>query len=60
MPQLVAGATVLTGAGIDADQFTLFVATAQDMTTRLAAEIADMDFLLPDERERAAATHRVH
>ena len=60
MPQLVAGATALTGAGIDADQFTLFVSTAQDMTTRLAAEVADMDFFLPFERERATATHRVH
>lgn len=60
MPQVVAGATTLTGAGIDAAQFSLFVSTAQDMTTRLAAELAEIDFLLPDEQERAPATHRFH
>lgn len=60
MPQLVSGATTLTSAGIDAEQFELFVSTAQDMTTRLASELADMDYLLPDERESAAAPHRFH
>lgn len=60
LPQLAAGSTVLSGAGLDENQFALFVSTTQDMTTRLAAELSEIDFLLPDEQERAPAVHRFH
>lgn len=60
LPQLVAGATALTGAGMDVAQFELFVRTAEDMTTQLAGELAEIDFLLPDEQERAPVAHRFH
>lgn len=60
MPQLVAGSTVLTGAGISAEQFTLFVSTAQDMMTRLTGELGELDFLLPEEGESAAPSRQFH
>lgn len=60
LPQLVAGSTILSGAGLNESQFELFVGTTQDMTTRLAAELAEIDFLLPDEQDRAPAMHRFH
>jgi hypothetical protein len=49
MPQLVVGATELTGAGLDEEQFRLFVATAADATRQLAAESLHLDYVLPAE-----------
>ncbi|MFA5629901.1 MAG: YbjN domain-containing protein [Porticoccaceae bacterium] len=45
VPQLVAGATALTGAGISVDQFTLFVSTSLDAVAALAEELQQMDCL---------------
>lgn len=60
MPQLVAGATVLTGAGISEEQFVLFVTTAQDMMTRLAGELTELDFLLPEEGREQTPSRQFH
>jgi len=60
MPQLVAGSTVLTGAGISEAQFALFVATAQEMMTSLAGELAELDFLLPEEGQELAPSRQFH
>jgi hypothetical protein len=61
MPQLIAGATFLTGAGMTEAQFALFTATAQEAMTQLAGELKQLDFLLPDEEgEKAPAGHRYH
>ncbi len=45
MPQLVAGALQLTGAGLSFEQFHLFVATGLDATAQLAAECRHLDYL---------------
>ena len=45
VPQLVAGATALTGAGISADQFALFISTSLDAVAALAGELQQMDCL---------------
>ncbi len=60
MPQLVAGATVLTGAGISEAQFVLFVTTAQDMMSRLAGELGEMDMLLPEEGQTMTPGRQFH
>ena len=49
MPQLVSGATLLTGAGITEAQFRLFVRTAVDAVSQLGAELEHLDYLLPEE-----------
>jgi hypothetical protein len=49
MPQLVCGATLLTGAGITEEQFRLFVSTSIDAINQLGAELAHLDYLLPEE-----------
>lgn len=49
MPQLVVGATTLTGAGLEEAQFRLFVTTAVDATRQLAAEAHHLDYILPAE-----------
>lgn len=61
MPQLVAGAMQLTGAGITEPQFKLFVATAMEDVRQLAAESHHLDYLLPDENaDQAPKQPRVH
>lgn len=60
MPQLVAGATILTGAGISEPQFELFVATARDMMMSLARELEQLDYLLPDEGETTRPSRQFH
>ncbi|MFA5493249.1 MAG: YbjN domain-containing protein [Porticoccaceae bacterium] len=60
MPQLVAGATALTGAGISSEQFILFVTTAQDLMTRLTGELGELDFLLPEDGEPTAPSRQFH
>lgn len=49
MPQLVSGATLLTGAGVTQPQFRLYVSSAIEAVTQLAAELAHLDYLLPEE-----------
>ncbi len=60
MPQLVAGATQLTGAGLGESQFALFLATALEATTRLTTELGRLDYLLTEEPTEAPAGHRFH
>ena len=55
MPQLVVGATALTGAGIEEAQFRLFVSTAVDATRQLAAEAHHLDYILPAEGSAPSA-----
>ena len=61
MPQLVVGATTLTGAGLEEAQFRLFVSTAVDATRQLAAEAHHLDYILPAEgAEPSAKQPHVH
>ena len=59
VPQLVAGATVLTGAGINADQFALFMSTSLDAIAALAGDLQQMDCLYPAEGA-APEGHQLH
>lgn len=49
MPQLVSGATLLTGAGVTPEQFRLFMASSIEATIQVGAELAHLDYLLPEE-----------
>jgi len=61
MPQLVAGAMQLSGAGISETQFQLFVGTAMESVRQLVAECQHLDYLLPDENAEASPKQpRVH
>jgi hypothetical protein len=61
MPQLVAGAMWLTGAGIDEAQFRLFMDTAVEAVRQLATESLHLDYLLLEEgSEPAIKQPRVH
>lgn len=61
MPQLVAGAMHLTGAGISETQFQLFVGTTMEAVRQLVAESQHLDYLLPDENtEQSPKQPRVH
>lgn len=61
MPQLVAGAMWLTGAGISEDQFRLFMTTAMQAVGQLATESAHLDYLLLEENtETVSKQPRVH
>lgn len=60
MPQLVAGATVLTGEGLTQAQFTLFVTSVQDMLFQLSAELNQADFLLTDMADSPPEGQQVH
>lgn len=61
MPQLVVGSTQLTGAGLEEEQFRLFIATAGDATRQLVAEALHLDYILPAEGgEQAQKQPHVH
>lgn len=61
MPQLVGGAWVLGGAGLEEAQFQLFVANASEALRQLIAEMAHLDYLLPDESApQTSRESRVH
>lgn len=45
MPQLVIGASVMTGAGLSFEQFQLFLNTAIDAGSQLIAECSHLDYL---------------
>lgn len=61
MPQLVGGGCLLTGAGVTPPQFHLFVTNAADALRQLAAEMAHLDYLLPDENSpQTPRASRVH
>ncbi len=47
--QLVAGATVFTGAGLSEAQFALFVTTSMEMMSQLGSELRQMNCLLVDD-----------
>jgi len=49
VPQLVAGSTMLTGAGISEGQFALFASTAVEMLTELHSELQQMECLATPE-----------
>lgn len=49
MPQLVCGATLLTGADITLPQFRLFISTSMEAIRQVGAELAHLDYLLPEE-----------
>ena len=59
VPQLVAGATSLTGAGITEAQFALFVSTALEMMGLLGDDLREMNCLLiePDSPESPFSLH---
>ncbi len=48
VPQLVAGATAYTGAGLTEAQFALFVSTSVEMMNQLAEDLLEMNCLLID------------
>jgi hypothetical protein len=61
MPQLVAGAMWLTGAGIDEAQFSLFMNTAMEAVRQLTAECMHLDYLLLEENPEAVTRQpRIH
>lgn len=60
LPQLVAGASLLTGAGLGENQFALFLATVREALVGLSGELQQMDVLMPPEQIPAAAPGRVH
>lgn len=61
MPQLVAGAMLLTGAGVTESQFQLFVSSSTEAMRQLAEESLHLDYLLPDEdAEQSPRQPRVH
>lgn len=61
MPQLVGGGCLLTGAGLLEPQFQLFVTNGSEALRQLAAEMAHLDYLLPDENSpQAPRGSRVH
>lgn len=60
VPQLVAGATVLTGAGLSEEQFELFIATTRQAVGELGEELAHMDCLLPEDGEAPGPAPQVH
>ena len=61
MPQLVSGASLLTGAGISDAQFRLFISNAMEAMRQLAAEALHLDYLLLDDNADKAPTQpRVH
>ncbi|MCK9502674.1 MAG: YbjN domain-containing protein [Porticoccaceae bacterium] len=49
VPQLVAGSTLLTGAGISEGQFALFTSTAVEMLAELHGELQQMECLITPE-----------
>ena len=49
MPQLVAGSSWLTGAGMSETQFQLFMNSTMEAVRQLVAECGHLDYLLPDE-----------
>jgi hypothetical protein len=61
MPQLVGGASLLTGAGISDAQFRLFISNVMEAMRQLAAEALHLDYLLLDDNADKAPTQpRVH
>lgn len=61
MPQLVAGASLLTAAGVHFEQFQLFLNSVIEATTELAAECRHLDYLyLLDERGEIMPHAPVH
>lgn len=61
MPQLVAGAMWLTGAGINEAQFRLFMNTCMEAVGQLASECAHLDYLLlEDDAQTVTKQPRVH
>lgn len=52
MPQLVAGATTYTGAGMTEAQFALFVSSSIEMMTQLGDDLRQMNCLLIDTEEQ--------
>lgn len=61
MPQLVAGTSLMTGAGVSDAQFRLFIATAMEAMRQLASEALHLDYLLLDENaDRVPTQPRVH
>ena len=52
LPQLVAGATVLTGAGLTEAQFALFVSSTMDMMSQLGDDLRQMNCLQTDLDEQ--------
>jgi len=48
-PQLVAGATVLTGGGLSEAQFAVFVTTSMEAVAQLGNDIRQMNCLLTDQ-----------
>ncbi len=49
MPQLIAGATLYSGAGVTEAQFALFVSTSIEMTSQLGDDLREMNCLPEDE-----------
>lgn len=60
VPQLVAGATQLTGAGLSQPQFDLFIATCIEMTAGVFADLQDMGCLIENSDSSGGSEHRLH
>lgn len=59
VPQLVAGATLLTGAGVSPAQVANFIATVSESIKQLASECRHLDYLyLVDERGDQLPPHQ--
>ena len=57
LPQLVVAASLLTGAGVEAGQFTHFIATSLEATGHLADSFRQLDYLYPAGEEAPSMLH---
>lgn len=60
VPQLVAGTTVLTGAGLSPEQFALFISSSMEMLADLAADLQEMDCLYMPDTPPEAGSRQLH
>lgn len=60
IPQMVVGATMLTGAGLSQEQFNLFTATSVEMLAELATELQDMECLATADNFPPGMSSRLH
>jgi hypothetical protein len=60
VPQLVSGATQLTGAGLTQPQFELFVTTCIEMTAGVFSDLQDMGCLIENSEPGGSGEHSLH
>lgn len=60
IPQLVAGATMLAGAGLSREQFGLFVSSNGEMLADLHGNLQQMDCLYTGDEESMSISRQLH